>query len=187
MALLKRWSIIIVVFIVIYFSVGYTLSLFYKPTPHPLKGKKAPDITVKKLDGTEINLNSLSGKSLIVIDFWATWCGPCTRALPALEKLAQKYEPSTVSFYAINVWDGDTKKINDFVKKNNIKNVNILYTEGDDRSIGEKFMFNGIPAIFLLDSDLTVRCFFSGYSSSLDKLMDKEIKKILQEKSKPQT
>jgi len=102
MALLKRWSIIIVVFIVIYFSVGYTLSLFYKPTPHPLKGKKAPDITVKKLDGTEINLNSLSGKSLIVIDFWATWCGPCTRALPALEKLAQKYKNEIV-FAKVNV------------------------------------------------------------------------------------
>ncbi len=182
MALIKRWIVVILVFLVIYITLGYALNLLEKPDPHPLTGKKAPDLTAKKLDGTEIDLKSLGGKSPIVIYFWATWCGPCRRSLPALEKLAEKYAPSTLSFYAINVWDGDINKIKTFIKENNINNVNILYTEGDDRAPSEKFQFNGIPAIFLLDSNLTVHCFFAGFSSSVEKLLEKEIKKIIEEK-----
>jgi len=185
MELLKRWSVIIVIFIILYIGIGYALSLLEKPDPHPLYGKKAPEIVAKKLDGSEINLAQLAGKSLIVIDFWATWCGPCRRALPALEKLAEKYEPNIVSFYAINVWDGNIDKINSFTKENKIDKVNILYLDPEDTKVKEKFRFNGIPAIFLLDSDLTVQCFFSGYSPSLEKLLEKEIKKILQEKQQP--
>ncbi|MCX8065578.1 MAG: TlpA family protein disulfide reductase [Candidatus Hydrogenedentes bacterium] len=182
MGLLKRWGVIIVILIVIYVASGFFLSFLEKPDPHPLEGKKAPNIVAKKLDGTEVNLKDLVGKNLLVIDFWATWCGPCRRALPALEKLAKKYEPSTVSFYAVNVWDGNLEQINKFIRENKIANVNVLYIEGDSRSIGEEFKFKGIPAIFLIDSDLTVRCFFSGYSPSLEKILDKEIKKVLKEK-----
>lgn len=182
MGLLKRWGAIIAILIAIYVFSSYILSFFEKPDPHPLEGKRAPEIVVKKLDGTEVNLKDLAGKGLIVIDFWATWCGPCRRALPALEKLAKKYEPSVVSFYAVNVWDGDLNKINNFIKENNITKVNILYTDPNNRLISERFNFRGIPAIFLLDAELTVHCFFGGYSPSLEKILDREIQKILKQK-----
>jgi len=160
-----------------YFVISYFSSGFGGDT-HPLKGQSAPELKLKTMDGSELQLSSIvNGKKAIVIDFWATWCGPCRKALPTLEKLAQGYNSNQVIFLGINVWDGDIAEIKKFLKANDIKTVNILLDKEENAS--QKYSFNGIPAIFILDSNMKVHTFFSGYSSSLDSEIKKNIDSLL--------
>jgi len=186
--LVKHWKkfvvAIIILFIAVYYAGVYLLDLVGQN--HPLAGIKAPEITIKQLDGTEVSLSSFAGKKAIVLEFWATWCGPCQNALPAMEKLAQRYDPNQVMFLAVNVWDGDVEAIKSFVKEKNIKTVNMFLEKIEEKTdknrnleTSNKFMFHSIPAIFVLDGDLKIRYSFLGYSPFLEKIISRNIDKLV--------
>jgi hypothetical protein len=66
--------------------------------PMELIGRPAPEITFTMLDGEQASLADHRGKDVVVVDFWATWCGPCVVALPALEEISQKYRDRGVAY-----------------------------------------------------------------------------------------
>ncbi len=68
---------------------------------HPLLGKQAPDYSLTLLDGSEVTAKDLEGKT-VVLDFWATWCGPCMRAMPVIKSAVDQYADKNVVFYAVN-------------------------------------------------------------------------------------
>lgn len=159
-----------------YFVISYISGI--AGDKHPLMGQKVPELTLKKMDGYEVLLSSIAkGKKAIVIDFWATWCGPCREALPAMEKLAREYDPNHVLFLGINVRDGDIKAIKKFLSDKEIKTVNILLDK--EETAGQKYSFRGIPAIFVLDGDMKVQNFYYGYSSSVDSGIKRAIDAII--------
>lgn len=169
------WGITIIL-VVGYFGVSYILSR--TDNSHPLIGQKAPDLTFEKADGSDVKLSSIAkDKKAIVVDFWASWCGPCRRALPALEKLAREYDSNQVLFIAINVWENKSKEIDDFLTENDIKTMNILFEK--DKETSQKYFFNGIPAIFVLDGDMKVHNFYSGYSSRTDAKIKSSINELI--------
>jgi len=69
---------------------------------HPLLGKDAPDYSLRMLDGSEVTSEDLKDK-IVVLDFWATWCTPCMKAMPVIAKTVQSYADQDVVFYAVNV------------------------------------------------------------------------------------
>jgi peroxiredoxin len=114
---------------------------------------KAPDFTLKNIQGKNVSLSSLKHK-VIVLDFWATWCGPCRASFPAMQKMIDKYEgDTTVAFLFIDVWENNgynkiRETIARFIMKNGYK-FKILF-DTQDKVVNE-YKVEYIPAKFVID------------------------------------
>jgi len=78
----------------------------------------APAFAVTTEDGQRISLDDLQGK-VVLIDFWATWCGPCRAALPHIQQIAQKFQGQPLVVLSVSL-DSDETKWKGFVAKNNM-------------------------------------------------------------------
>jgi thiol-disulfide isomerase/thioredoxin len=131
------------------------------PTLHPraerfvdhielARATMAPPFEITTLNGRHITMDSLAGK-VVLIDFWATWCGPCREALPHIQKIAKKFDGQPLVVLSISQ-DTDQAKWRDFVGKNGM--TWLQYCDGDfPGRIGAKFNVHAIPATFTIDAD----------------------------------
>lgn len=121
---------------------------------------------LKGADGKIVKLADLKGK-IVVLDFWATWCGPCRMAMPVLNEW-MKNKPDNVEVFSINVWE---KKPEDAVKYMKDNNFLMTYLLGQE-NLSEKYEFNGIPYICVIDQKGNIMFEERGFSDSLGKNLD---------------
>ncbi len=124
-------------------------------------GDKAPALNVTDwVKGSPVEIGK--GKP-VVVEFWATWCGPCRQTIPHLTEMAKKYG-AKVDFVGVSIWEsqpGDYKtKVPAFVKEFGAKMDYNVATEGPDTFMAKNWMTaageNGIPTAFLIDGNGTV-------------------------------
>ena len=114
------------------------------------RARMAPAFSVTALDGKQISLDSFAGK-VVLIDFWATWCGPCREALPHIRDIAHRFQEQPLVVISISL-DRDEKKWKEFVAKN--KMTWLQYRDGGfEGPIARAFDVNAIPATFTIDTD----------------------------------
>jgi thiol-disulfide isomerase/thioredoxin len=128
-----------------------TLTRTEAPSPGPKDpaiGSLAPNFILQSVPkGKPVSLASLRGKP-VVVNFWATWCGPCKIEMPSLVALQKKYEPQGVRIVGVAMDDATDKVIADFAQK---MNVNYLVLRGTEK-VGE--LYGGVdrmPTTFYLD------------------------------------
>jgi thiol-disulfide isomerase/thioredoxin len=110
----------------------------------------APPFSVTTLDGRRLSMDSLAGK-VVLIDFWATWCGPCREALPHIRQIAKKFDGQPFVVLSISL-DSDEAKWRAFVEKNGM--TWMQYRDGGfNGRIAKQFGVNAIPATFTIDAD----------------------------------
>src|SRR5690606_36665457 len=81
-------------------------SFFEQPEeegPHPVLGKVAPPFQLENLEGKPVDLARFAGKKIVILDFWATWCGPCIAAMPEVKATADKFADKDVVVYFVNL------------------------------------------------------------------------------------
>lgn len=110
----------------------------------------APPFTVTTLDGQRVSLDSLAGK-VVLIDFWATWCGPCREALPRVQKIAQKFQGQPLVILSVSL-DQNESKWREFVAAHGMTWPQ--YRDGSfDGPLATLFAVRAIPATFTIDAD----------------------------------
>jgi peroxiredoxin/outer membrane lipoprotein-sorting protein len=116
----------------------------------------APDFDLKTLDGQRTKLSDLRGHP-VLLDFWATWCGPCRRELPSIAKLATEYKERGLVVLGVN--DEGKGKARDFAAKNGLGFANL---DDGDQKMYKSYRVHLIPSVFLIDADGKVVRFFRG-------------------------
>lgn len=125
-----------------------------------------------------MTLDSLRGK-VVLVDFWATWCGPCQDTIPVLETLYRRYNAEGFTVIGVNV-DGGSDGVADFIKHFNMTYPVVL---DNDQSVGELYQVHGIPNMFLLDRDGRVRKHWVGEDEDLGQTVETEVKVLLNQKA----
>jgi len=120
-----------------------------------LTGRKAADFSLKSVEGEHVDLSSLQGK-VVVLDFWATWCGPCRRELPIVDQLRQEFGDQ-VQFLGIN--DEDSGTVKGFLRKNGYGFTVLMDSK---RSVHRTYGVHSIPTLIVIDRDGVIRQHFIG-------------------------
>ena len=98
--------------------------------------------------GNEINLNQYKGK-LVIINFWATWCAPCKKEMPSLDKLYQTDSFKNLQVFAVNMEQPNTLKTKNFFDNLNIKKLEIFFDS--NLNFVKEFKLRGVPTTILIN------------------------------------
>lgn len=154
---------------------GYELTDdLFAPPPHRLLGSQAADFELDTLTGEKFKLSAQSGK-VVVLDFWATWCGPCVAALPKITATTAKYKEKGVVFYAVNEGE-EASIVREFLTAQKLQTPVLLDTES---KVGELFGVEGIPQTVIIDKAGKMQVIHVGAGPDIGEKLAKELDEVL--------
>jgi peroxiredoxin len=124
--------------------------LRYISRPELARANLAPAFTVTTIDGKRISMDDLQGK-VVLLDFWAMWCGPCVHALPHIREVANKFQGQPLVILSVSL-DSDEQKWKEFVEKHEMTWPQYL-DGGFEGPLARMFNVKAIPNTFTIDVD----------------------------------
>ena len=145
-------------------------------TESALVGKPAPDFELELLGGSKFRLAGNKGK-VVILDFWATWCGPCLQAMPQVEKVAGEFRDRGVQLIAVNLQE-EPKQISAMLERHKLNPTVALDRDG---AVAEKYAANAIPQTVIIKGDGTVARLFVGGGPHLGDQLREALTAVLKE------
>ena len=136
----------------------------------------APDFVLKNSSGQNIRLRELRGQ-VVMINFWATWCGPCREEMPQLEKLYRQYQATGFSVIGINIDDNRDNAVS-LSKKLGVS-FPILFDK--DKQVSKLYKVDAMPSSMLIDRDGKLRYLHRGYKPGYESDYHSEVRALLKE------
>lgn len=124
---------------------------------------EAWDFTVKKTDGSEFTLSDQKGK-VVLLNFWATWCGPCVYEMPIFEQLYEEYSEDEVVILAVNCME-EAETVDAFIKESG---YTFPFAYDEDGTVGMQYGASSIPYTLAIDEEGMIQGTFVGVKSIED-------------------
>ncbi len=134
----------------------------------------APDFTLRSANGPNLRLQEQRGR-VVMVNFWATWCGPCREEMPQLNKLYAKYRASGFVLLGVNV-DDDARHATDVAARMGVTFPVLLDT---DKTVSRLYDVSTMPSTLLIDRDGRVRYLHRGYHAGYEEDYDRQIRELL--------
>jgi thiol-disulfide isomerase/thioredoxin len=152
-----------------------------KKSEYPPLATAVAQADMKNMDGSTSKVADMKGKVLL-LNMWATWCGPCRGEMPALVKMQDEHRDKGFEIIGLNTDDGDTKEmVEEFAKELNL-NYTLVWAPTDMQNGLLKISnFNGIPQSFVIDRDGNLRGVFRGGGKAEVKKMEELVAKVVAE------
>jgi len=131
----------------------------------------APDFTLAQLEGPRVQLSGLRGQ-VVIMEFWATWCGPCQFSLPSLEVIYKRYRDRGVEVLLLN--EGESAET---ARKWAGRRFTAPILLDQDQRVGALYQVRGIPRLFIVDQQGNLVYVHEGYGGGLER----NLKLILEE------
>ena len=143
-----------------YWSPGLLLALIAASSlaSSGLTGQPAPDFALKSSTGENLRLSEYRG-DVVMINFWATWCGPCRQEMPLLDELYSRYQRVGFSLLGVNI-DDDSRRAIDMASELGVS-FPVLFDAGKD--VSRLYAVEAMPATVLVDREGNVRNVYHGY------------------------
>ncbi len=138
--------------------------------------QQAPDFTLKSKDSGNIRLSEQRG-NIVLVNFWASWCGPCRDELPEMEALYQEYQDMGFEILAVNVDDDESKA--DVLLSDIEVSFPVLFDSAGD--VSKLYDVNAMPTTVMIDRDGNQRLIHLGYRAGDEKKYEKAIKILMRE------
>jgi thiol-disulfide isomerase/thioredoxin len=135
-------------------------------------GQPAPSFKLPDLSGQQVSLDQFKGK-VVMLDFWATWCGPCRMTMPLMENLQKEYA-DTMVLLTINIQES-RDVVRDYIRAQGLRSRALLDEEG---SVGALYGSESIPMQILIDKQGILRFIQAGYGARTLSQLRAEINKL---------
>jgi peroxiredoxin len=141
-----------------------------------MTGKAAPDFTLRSVGGTNQRLKEQRGQ-VVMLNFWATWCGPCRQEMPQLNRIYQKFSPAGFTLFGVNI-DEDAGVAAGMSSRLGLQFPVLLDT---DKRVSRMYDLSTMPSTVLIDRDGRVRYVHLGYKEGYEQTYEKQIRELLKE------
>lgn len=169
-------------FLILALAIALTAPVFSEPgkqsevatPPSGADIKPLPPINLQDLDGKAVPADEFKG-SIVVLDFWATWCVPCIAEIPALNRLQEKYSSKGVRVVGVAIASGDAGEVKPFVGRNKMKYTVLM---GDDEQVYDLNVV-AFPTTYLVTRDMKVFRRYIGAGPRKAAELEADIRKLL--------
>jgi peroxiredoxin len=144
----------------------------------PKKGKPAPPFQVVSTSGQKLSLSNYKG-SVLVIEFFTTWCGGCKESIPHLANLQKQFGEKGLQILALNIGQGDSlEQVKSFIDKYKISYPVAL---ADESVVYDDYAIRMVPTLFIVDKKGVLVEKLNGYNSDIHKTLEATVKRLIAE------
>ena len=141
-----------------------------------LAGRPAPDFALKSSSGENLRLSEYRG-DVVMINFWATWCGPCRQEMPLLDELYSRYQRVGFSLLGVNI-DDDSRRAMDMIRELGVS-FPVLFDSR--KEVSRLYEVDAMPVTVIVDREGNIRHVHEGYKPGYEQKYLDEIRSLLRE------
>jgi peroxiredoxin len=157
-------------------AMALTGLIFSASTHAEMKEGPAPDFTLKSDSGTNLRLSEYRGE-VVMINFWASWCGPCRQEMPLLDELYDQYSPMGFTILGVNV-EEDSSKATELLEQIPVSFPVLFDTKS---TVSKLYDVVAMPSTVLVDRDGNVRYLHHGYKPGYEEAYQQQVRELIRE------